>query len=709
VALPFVKKTDLETYELANPGVLTYLSSNVNAAGKYVGSALSSGTLAALTAASIQTIFELSGEDAIDALTASGITTGLSAATIPADKTLTLIGTTNAFAAALDLSSAGNLVVKGTLTASGSVAITGNATTANITITPEGTLALGTSGSIAGKIENNGTITSAVTTGPEQGAIISLAGLSGSGKIVLSGTGTTAAGTATLALAQDVEISGKLIAPGHATPFSGTKTITVTSAGTLDLGAIAVTSIGVTIVNGGTVSTATTTTAALNTILAIGGTITSAGDVAGTDNITVPAGTIFTHDTGTFGGGTGTLTINGTATFTKGIFGDQTGKLTVNGTATFAEATFAKLTSLEVGGRATFTAATFAALTTLEVGGTLTAGAATLVAVTSLTVNGTLTARAATFGALTTAGVTGTGSVTAGVVSGETATPQAQALIGSNLESVSLATTTLNGALTIPVGTTRTFTGAFAPAGAVTVNGIAVIENGLTLVEALTLGTDGALELAASKAVTLGDGAAKITGTTYEITAVASSSDGTLTAGASLGAVVFTASKISGMAGKVSLAAATLVFGTNDSVLTVKGDTVLEAVTLDVATKGKISVNANQKLTLKYVADDNGVLSGGIFTVAVSGGTAGGAVKANAATPQTTNGAIADAAALAAAKVEAALTAGAVGDLGTGNGGSGTDALDLEDGVITDSSAVTIDKADTFAVKADGAITVTTA
>jgi hypothetical protein len=153
------------------------------------------------------------------------------------------------------------------------------------------------------------------------------------------------------------------------------------------------------------------------------------------------------------------------------------------------------------------------------------------------------------------------------------------------------------------------------------------------------------------------------------------------------------------------MAAATLAFGAQDSVLTVKGDTVLEAVTLDVATKGKISVAADQKLTLKLAGED-GVLSGGIFAKAVANGS-GSVVKANAATPLTTTGAIATSAALAASKVEAALTAGAVGDLGTGDDGSGT-ALDLEDGVITGTTGTgtSIDTAKTFTVGTDGAITV---
>jgi hypothetical protein len=108
-------------------------------------------------------------------------------------------------------------------------------------------------------------------------------------------------------------------------------------------------------------------------------------------------------------------------------------------------------------------------------------------------------------------------------------------------------------------------------------------------------------------------------------------------------------------------------------------------------------VGANQTLTLGY-AGTSGAASGGIFTVAISGGTEGGAVKANAFKPLTSTGAIADNAELAATKV--LKTAAATTDLGT----DGT--AEPAAGVITGTTAVTIDKDDTFAVT-DNAITVT--
>jgi hypothetical protein len=120
-------------------------------------------------------------------------------------------------------------------------------------------------------------------------------------------------------------------------------------------------------------------------------------------------------------------------------------------------------------------------------------------------------------------------------------------------------------------------------------------------------------------------------------------------------------------------------------------------VILDVATYGIISVAANQKLTLGY-AGTSGAASGGIFTAAVTT-SAGGAVKANAVTPNSSTGSIGTGTILAAAKVEnkAAASIGN-GDLGAGDTPGTSEPAD---GVITNSATVTIDKADTFAVDDD--------
>jgi hypothetical protein len=660
VLLPYIAKAATGIPE----GIITYTSTieASKAAGSYIPTDASTPATTALDNDGVVALFALTDDEAIAELTVNKIT-DLTAAAIPAGKTLTLTGTGNTFTAALDLSSGGTLIV-----AEGAE------------LEASGLLTVGDGTNTTGAVQNNGTIKTASAETTAANILSYITKPTGSGTVKITGDANLSTITAAAALTQNVEIvTGKtLTAPviaGNAAPFSGEKTITVK--GTLALGAAK--TIGATVVNGGTVTTATTSAAALNTILALGGTITSSGAVAGTDAITVPAGTTFTHDTGTFVGGAGALTIEGAATFTTGTFADQTGKLTVNGKAEFTAATFATLTSLEVDGEAEFTAATF-------------------VAVTSLTVNGTLEAETATFTALTT--VTGTGSVTAGVVSGVTATPKAQILIGSTLKEVSLATTTLNGALTIPASTTRIFTGDFEPDNTVTVNGLAVFAGDVTLLNALTIGTDGALALVSDKAITLGHASAKIAdGSAYEIVPETSKIDGTLTAGENV--VVFTAGAISGMDEDQEAAAATLALGTSNVELKIKAGTVLDALTLDVSDAGKITVTANQTLTLKLAGDD-GVLSGAIFTLAVSGGTAGGAVKANAVTPKSSDGAIADAAALAAAKVEKAATATAAGDLATG--GATTDAAN---GVITKTEAITIDKKDTFTVGAAGAITVT--
>jgi hypothetical protein len=174
-----------------------------------------------------------------------------------------------------------------------------------------------------------------------------------------------------------------------------------------------------------------------------------------------------------------------------------------------------------------------------------------------------------------------------------------------------------------------------------------------------------------------------------------------LTAGEN--AVVFTASTISGTDEYGEPAAATLAFGVKDSTLAINADTTIAALTLDVSAAGKITVAANQKLTLKYVAGEaeDGVLSGAIFTKKVTTGS-GNVVKANAATPKSSDGAIDDAAALATVKV-AVGTVTDTGDLGTGAANKA-----LADGVIGSASAVTINKSNTFTVGDAGAITVGT-
>jgi hypothetical protein len=120
-------------------------------------------------------------------------------------------------------------------------------------------------------------------------------------------------------------------------------------------------------------------------------------------------------------------------------------------------------------------------------------------------------------------------------------------------------------------------------------------------------------------------------------------------------------------------------------------------VILDVSAAGKITVGQSKVLTVKHSAKADGIGSAGIFTLAVTGG----AVKANAVTPKNSSGAIADASALAAAKVlKLAANAGeafGTGDLGAG-AVPGTD--NPANGTITGGETTAIDKKDTFAVAA---------
>jgi Ni,Fe-hydrogenase III small subunit len=138
--------------------------------------------------------------------------------------------------------------------------------------------------------------------------------------------------------------------------------------------------------------------------------------------------------------------------------------------------------------------------TTLVVNGSLTGVTeTTLAAVDTLTVNGSLTGSGLTLLARTESdNVTGSGSL---VASGNVATTNAVAILESALESASLGTTTLTGAIAIPGGVYRELTGIAAPDDNVSVGA------GSTL----SVGTSLTLAHATTKALTLASGA-KLTG-----------------------------------------------------------------------------------------------------------------------------------------------------------------------------------------------------
>jgi hypothetical protein len=655
VALPYY----VDPEDIPEDGI-TYTSGNVSAR-KNVGSYAAANTApATIDDTGLAAIF---GLDGVDAVTVKDYT--VSAASVPAGKTLTLIGTGNEFTSALDLSSKGTLVVVegAELEAIGLLTV-GDGTAAT-----------------TGAVQNNGTITTASSETTPANILSYITKPTGSGTVKITGDVSTALASAA-ALTQNVVIAsgGTLTSAAVAAPFSTTvgKTITVDEGGKLALDAAA-TSVGVPVVNNGSVTTATTSAAALNTLLGVlSGDITASALTDVGTGLTVPAG----------------VNLSASGNVTAGTV------LTVEGKADFSG-----------------TGATIAALTTLTVTGELTADAATFAAVTSLTVNGKLEAKAATFAALATT-PTGTGIVRAG---GAVPKAAVDVFIASSLGEIQLGTTAYSGALTIPAGKTIIFTASgsdsFAPDNTVTVNGTLVITGKAKLVKALTVNSGGALALFANSSggaeLTLGATDAAIAGNpgsdastvVYEITTAAST--GTLTAGLATGAtddaaVVFTAGTISGMGEDGETAtAATFAFGTDDSTLTVKANMAIEALTLDVSAKGKITVTNGKTLTLTHAGDD-GVLSGAIFTKAISGGTPATAVKANAATPKTTSGAISNAAALAAAKVEAKAAA----DVGANDLGTGATTTAPANGVITGGASTSIDTGDTFAVSG-GAITPT--
>jgi hypothetical protein len=392
--------------------------------------------------------------------------------------------------------------------------------------------------------------------------------------------------------------------------------------------------------------------------------------------------------------------------------------LVVNGELRTKAGTLAAVTALTMNGRLSAAEATLAAVTTLTVNSQLTADKATLAAVTALTVNGSLYASSATLAAVKT--VTGTGFLSAGVVTAE----KAPLVIESTLGQVRIASTAITDPeLVIPENTYRIFTGEAAPsgtvtvngqlrlakaapAGDVTVNGILQLEGDLTLKKTLAIGMGGTgrVDLVAGKKITLGAAAAKIVGSTaYEITPANGETTGTLTAGVANTKVTFRAAGIEGYynsGGQALVAhttdptsAATLAFGgTAGPTLAIKGATTVGGVILDVSSKGNITVDSGQTLTLGLGAGQNHIASGGIFTKA-GGVTTINAVKANGVqngTKLNTD----TAAGLGEAKIAATGAADSV------------QAASPASGVITGGTNTVIDKEDTFTVGANGAITV---
>jgi hypothetical protein len=240
-------------------------------------------------------------------------------------------------------------------------------------------------------------------------------------------------------------------------------------------------------------------------------------------------------------------------------------------------------------------------------------------------------------------------------------------LIESAITGIELEGATISAAFTVPADKGRSLIGASTISGAVTVNGELLIGDTLTLEEAITISGYGSLSLGSeSSTITWAHADAKITGDSYEFTPESGKTDGTL-ATADDSAVIFTSSGINGFWGS-----ATLAFGVSDLTLTIKDATSVSGVVLDVATNGKIVVEEDIVLTLALGGDSDGVLSGGIFTKVVAGGTGNTVVKANAAGVKSSSGAFADATALGVAKVLTSGTGQGNGDLITTSGAVAT-------------------------------------
>jgi hypothetical protein len=723
----------------AADGYLSY--SNVSFAGTKAIGGLSAGNLA--------TFFADPDNSAVTALTVYNLP-AISAADVPADKTVTLAGTGNTVTTALDLTGKGTLVVAegAVLAASTAITITGAevGTPAKPNFVVNGTIAPAVAGAVAltfaGKVDLSK-------------AVIDLSTVTGGFTLTAPAAALAVKeikiGQDDLTIAAATALTVEKVTPG--TVGKGVKSASVTAYTTSEGNSISPTTgqlatVVISKIDNNEVTVETGTAAAQ--IDNIAGSAIKV-KINGANGVNIPGvgdGKLLltTANLAKFMEGTGNkITVTGIATGTaetlvipedlevvaaSATLAAVTG-LTVKGKLTADAATLAKAatitiedgaeftstsaaislpatgTAITVGEGARLTAAggtnTWANLKTLSVGNNgstvdLSGVAATLADATSITVGtgselkvGAALTLAGISAAAT--GITGEGTITAGAV---TAAAAVTKLIGSGVDSVSLAVTTYAGALTIPEGKTRTFTGVtFAPDNTVGVNGTLRLQGNTTLVNNALIGSNGVLVLVTGKAITLGDDNAAITGTSYAITPESDETTGTLTAGVENTAVVFTASSIEGYGNsEVSLAglttpeatsAATLTFGTADSELTISDATTVAGVILDVSAKGKIIVAEGKVLTLALGEGDNHVGSGGIFTK-VGGNSTVNVVKANgvmdttALSPDTAAG-------LASAKIAAAGAADSVK--------AETAAAGTITGVVSDT---TIDVEDTFAV-----------
>jgi hypothetical protein len=539
----------------------------VKIAGSYNNGSTAGG---AVDVTGINALFALEGGP--DALTATDIA-GITATTVPANKTLTLLGTGNT-TTALDLTSKGTLVVEDGAVLEVTTSIIGNTTT-----DVQGTLKFAASEvalSITGIDLSNATIDA------------------------------SAAGVATLTLPTAAQTVKAIVVDDD----------------TNDLSITGATELRVTSISGGKgikSDSITKYATSANDFIALA----TAQD---TLIISSVANNEFAVETGssavvigsalTFGGaakiktiGTGSISVTGvtggylpltTANLANFVSGS---KITISDAATGADETLIIPEGVEV----VAASAGLETITGLTVNGTLTAGAATLAAVTALTVNGTLTVGTPVLTALTVGtNITGTGELIAGAL----ADGKAVLVVNSTLAKATIATTgTITGNLTIPQNTIRTLTGAaVAPAGDVTVETDATLNvaNGaeLTMLADKTLTISGVVALDGTGSVVLTsgasssangaklDGAGKLTAQSLEISGAweVKPSDTnvqtvTIASTATAGKATITGSTqsggdallVGGTTGRITQKA-----GTNANALT------LTTVTIDVSANGEI-------------------------------------------------------------------------------------------------------------------------
>ncbi|MDR0684743.1 MAG: hypothetical protein LBF83_06415 [Spirochaetaceae bacterium] len=367
----------------APEGIVTYNSPNAPA-GKSVGgyvaaSGDASSAATALDVAGIKAIFGLG----VNTLSVGNLSTAIDAATVPADKTLTVNGEAS-IEDSLDLSSAGTLIVgpEGTLTANGNYTITGKATDpANIEI--KGTLSVGGGVTIAGKVD----LSAANVTNSAAKTLTLPAGAAVIGKITpIASDALTIAGTGAVAVTV-TEVVG--VASSAAVTIGANATLTIPSGGSLTIGTASSIAAGSTTLAAGTyTATGGAVSLPATGVLAVTGALTGTPAIAGA---AAAFGSSFAELYKVKGG---SVEVSGDVTAAADIAAlaaYEDTDVTASGSATDLSTVAGGIVVAE-GNEITLSGAvTTIGTNTLTVNGVLNlTGAATLAAAGDITVNGTL-------------------------------------------------------------------------------------------------------------------------------------------------------------------------------------------------------------------------------------------------------------------------------------------------------------------------------